>query len=78
MRYLPVTSKNQNKDQTKGGDFIWSISKYSTLPYLQTKFDYTTVTMASLSTRQRFTTINELFDCGHDFLADTSPRCISR
>ena len=61
-------SKNQNKDQTKGGDFIWSISKYSTLPYLQTKFDYTTVTMASLSTRQRFTTINELFDCGHDFL----------
>ena len=21
-------SKNQNKDQTKGGDFIWSISKY--------------------------------------------------
>ena len=24
--------------------------------------------MASLSTRQRFTTINELFDCGHDFL----------
>ena len=61
-------SKNQNKDQTKGGDFIWSISKYSTLPYLQTKFDYTTVTMASLSTRQRFTTINELFDCGRDFL----------
>lgn len=61
-------SKNQKEERTKGGDFIWSISKYSTIPYLQTKFDYTTVTMASLSTQQRFTTINELFDCGHDFL----------
>lgn len=61
-------SKNWSEEHSAGADFLWAISKYSTMPYLQTKLDYTTVTMASFSTKLRFTAINELFDCGYNFL----------
>ncbi len=63
----PSKNWTANPDSS-GGDFLWAISKYSRMPYLQTKFDYTTATLASFSTRQRFTAINELFDCGYHFL----------
>lgn len=61
-------SLNWTDKLSQGADFLWAISKYSALPYLQTKIDYTTVTIASFSTKKRFTTINELFDCGYNFL----------
>lgn len=61
-------SKNWGNDNTVGADFLWAISKFSTMPYLQTKYDYIAVTMASFSTRLRFTAINELFNCGYNFL----------
>lgn len=61
-------SEEQTEDPTNGADFLWAIGKYSKMPYLQTKLDYTTLTMASFSTQMRFTAINELFDCGYNFL----------
>ncbi len=61
-------SENWNIKKNAGAEFLWVIGKYSTQPYLQTKYDYTTLTMASFSTRLRFTAINELFDCGYNFL----------
>ncbi|WP_281514963.1 sensor histidine kinase [Phocaeicola sartorii] len=61
-------SKQWNKSSKHERDFIWAVSKYGNRPYLQVKFDYVTVTIASSSTRFRFTAINELFDCGFSFL----------
>lgn len=61
-------SKQWNRSARPEKDFIWAVSKYGSRPYLQLKFDYVTVTIASSSTRFRFTAINELFDCGYNFL----------
>ncbi|WP_317469604.1 sensor histidine kinase [Bacteroides hominis] len=70
-------SEEQTEDPTNGADFLWAIGKYSKMPYLQTKLDYTTLTMASFSTQMRFTAINELFDCGYNFLGEyMTPRHI--
>lgn len=51
-----------------GVNILWSLSKYNTSPYLQTKFDFTTETIAGFSTSNRFTAINEMFGCGYSFL----------
>lgn len=52
-----------------GVNVFWSLSKYNKSPYLQTKFDYTTETVAGFSAKNRFTAINEMFGCGYNFLA---------
>lgn len=51
-----------------GVPVLWSLSKYNNSPYLQTKFDFTTETIAGLSAANRFTAINEMFGCGYSFL----------
>lgn len=51
-----------------GPNILWAIGKYNRLPYLQTKFDHTTATIAAISASDRFTAINEMFDCGYNII----------
>lgn len=66
------TEKNWNDMQNSssvGGNIMWSLSKFNTSPYLQTKLDFTTGTIATLGGNQRFSAINEMFGCGYSILA---------
>lgn len=65
----PSKNWRENSDSTiTGGSFLWNFSKYNASPYLQTKFDFTTETIGGFSTTKRFTSINEMFGCGYNFL----------
>lgn len=61
------TNKEAHPEQI-GAHFLWSISKYQQDPYIQLKFDFTTVTLATFSTMNRYTAIHEMFGCGFNFL----------
>ncbi len=50
--------------------FLWGISKYNVqMPYLQLKYDFTTVTLANFHMTNRYSAIYEMFGCGFDFRA---------
>ena len=58
----------ENHPEQIGAHFLWSISKYQQDPYIQLKFDFTTVTIATFSVTNRYTAIHEMFGCGFNFL----------
>lgn len=65
----PIKNWRETSDSTfTGVNILWSLSKYNNTPYLQTKFDFTTETIAGFTTNQRFTAINEMFGCGYNLL----------
>lgn len=50
--------------------FLWGISKFNIqMPYLQLKYDFTTVTLANFHMNNRYSAIYEMFGCGYDFKA---------
>ena len=49
-------------------DYLWEMSKFNTgNPYLQLKYDFSTVTIANFYMNNRYSAIYEMFGCGFSF-----------